>query len=294
MKKKILLLLFVCAIAVSALSPSAVYADSGPKPSVRVSVENLGGELCYGTLLSKWESSGPQFAWDGTEEGKYLPSGLEEEIWSAFVNYEDADGYYFLQIAWLCSGERGISWTYYPPSSFKILLYFPERGEGGEFLVSGIYERYAFDSYYTVNLNKTDDGGLLIAQKSYDYTWEVVSLICRIVLTILLELGIALLFGFRSRRTLSVILVVNVITQVILNVLLNLINYSQGAFAFIGWYILLEFVVFAVEAVVYALAFRRFAEKKVPVWKSVLYALTANAFSFAGGILLARYIPGIF
>ena len=170
MKKKILLLLFVCAIAVSALSPSAVYADSGPKPSVRVSVENLDGELCYGTLLSKWESTGPQFAWDGTEEGKYLPSGLEEEIWSAFVNYEDADGYYFLQIAWLCSGERGISWTYYPPSSFKILLYFPERGEGGEFLVSGIYERYAFDSYYTVNLTKTDDGGLLIAQKSYDYT----------------------------------------------------------------------------------------------------------------------------
>lgn len=294
MKKKILLSLFLCAIALSVLSPSAVYADSGPKPSVCVAVENLNGECCYGTLLSKWRSSGPQSVWDGTEEGKYLPYGLDEELWSAFVNYEDADDYCFLQIAWHCTDAKGIAWTYYPPSSFKILLYFPDRGTNGEFLVSDICERYAFDSYYTVDLSKTDDGGLLIAEKSYDYAPELFSLLCRIVLTVLLELGVALLFGFRSRKMLSVILFVNTITQVTLNVLLNLINYNSGSFAFIGWYFLLELVVFAMEAVVYALAFRRIDRKRFPVWKSILYAMIANVFSFVGGMLLARYIPGIF
>lgn len=291
MKKRSIYVLLVCAIAAVALFPGTVYADMGPKPSVRVSLTHMGGEICYGTLLSQRESTGPHTAWDGTEEGKHLPYGLDEEIWAAFVSYEDADGYYFLQTAWECTGGGGIAWTYYPPSSFKILLYFPESGS---FLVSGIYERYAFDSYFTVDLAAVGEGGLLLAERSYDYTWEILSLVCRIVATILLELGIALLFGFRQKKQVAVILAVNAVTQVTLNVLLNLINYSQGGFALLAFYLLFEVLVFAVEAVAYSLLFRRVGEDKVPVWKSIVYALTANAVSFAAGLVIVRWMPGIF
>ena len=38
-----------------------------------------------------------------------------------------------------------------PPNPFKILLYFPEDDV---FVTSGVYERYAFDSYYHIKLPK--------------------------------------------------------------------------------------------------------------------------------------------
>ena len=70
------------------------------------------------------------------------------------------DGYNFLQYLWECSADKIIEWTYYPPSVFKILLYFPESDS---FVVSGACETYAFDSYYTIDLtsvrNGTDEAG---------------------------------------------------------------------------------------------------------------------------------------
>lgn len=47
-----------------------------------------------------------------------------------------------------CTETSEFKWTYYPPQRFKILVYFPETDS---FAVSGIYERYAFDSYYKVD-----------------------------------------------------------------------------------------------------------------------------------------------
>ena len=70
----------------------------------------------------------------------------EEEIWQAFVDYQDPDGFYFLQEIWDCSEAGLLDWTYYPPGTFKILLYFPDSGQ---FWTSPVYERYAFDSYFT-------------------------------------------------------------------------------------------------------------------------------------------------
>ena len=66
------------------------------------------------------------------------------------MHYEDADGFYFLQEWWDCTESNALRWTYRPPSVYKILLYFPESDS---FMVSPIYEQYAFDSYYTVDLS---------------------------------------------------------------------------------------------------------------------------------------------
>ena len=57
MKRKLLTVLLVFCLLFS-LSVS-VYADMGPKPSVRVSFLNLPEGTVYGTLLSKYESYGP-------------------------------------------------------------------------------------------------------------------------------------------------------------------------------------------------------------------------------------------
>ncbi len=287
MKKKFALLL-LC-IAILSLLPAAALADVGPKPSVRISFENMGDEPCFGTLLSKASSTGPYSA--ANQSPPYREEDADPSVYDAFVHYQDPDGYYYLQTEWPCGETMSLDWTYYPPQSFKLLLYYPDSGQ---FVSSGIYERYAFDSYYKVDMTAPDGGDTLLLVRSYDYTWETISLICRIVITILLELGVALLFNFREKKVLRIVLIVNVLTQVVLNLLLNYFNYIWGYLSFMFLYVLLELLVFLIEAVVYSVLLPRSSSRQIPRWLCVLYALAANALSFLGGGLLARFIPGIF
>ena len=289
MKRKMFAFL-MCLVLVMAL-PITARADMGPKPSVRIEFTGIEGETYFGTLLSKHESTGPASAWNGSPEyALYMPGDEGYEIWLKFVEYEDIDGYYFLQEWWDCSETNQLNWTYYPPSPFKILLYFPETDT---FYISEVYERYAFDSYFTVDLSDYHADPIM-ASKSYDYTWEIISLVVRIILTILLELGIALLFGYWEKKVLGLIAVVNLITQVTLNVALNIINYNSGSMMFTFSYVLFEILVFAIEAVAYAALLRRFSGKEQKKGKAVGYAFVANASSFAFGLWLAHLIPGIF
>ena len=278
----------MCFIMVFAMLPITAHADTGPKPSVRINFENMGEEVCYGTLLSKTDSTGPSSAWDGNPEHIYNYD-LDMDIWQAFVDYEDADGYYFLQEGWLCSESKELNWTYYPPSSFKILLYYPELDT---YTVSGIYERYAFDSYFRVTMDGWEIKS--VDDKAYDFTWELISLACRVVVTIALELAIALLFGLRQKKLIMTILGVNVVTQIGLNVALYIINYNRGAYMFVFCYVLLEILVFIVEAVAYTVLFRKGSEPQISKKRTVSYALVANIVSFIGGMAIAQLVPGIF
>lgn len=289
MKRKLsqLIIVFLCMVM---LFPIGVNADTGPKPSVRIKFENMGDELCYGTLLAKEESTGPASAWDGKEEIINL-SFVDRDIWEAFVNYEDSDGYYFLQWAWIVSDTKELSWTYYPPNEFKVLLYYPETNT---FMVSDVCKRYAFDTYYTVDMDGIEIGSIkydenlssnqrLETFKSYEFKNEVKALGCRMLITVVVEVLIGLLFKFRNKELLY-ILFINVITQIILNVLLNI--YTGFGYYFV--YLSLELLVFVIEAIFYCLMFKK---KK---WHCVLYSVVANVSSFVIGLYLANLFPGIF
>ena len=288
MKRK--LFAFLMSIILVMSLPVTASADIGPKPSVRIQFTGIQGETYYGTLLSERRSTGPATAWDGYEECRDWKPENEKLIWEKFIAYEDADGYYFLQEWWDCSKTNQLNWTYYPPTPFKILLYFPETDS---FYVSDIYERYAFDSYFTVVLSDYDSSPIS-AEKSYDYTWELISLAARIVLTIALELAIALFFGYREKKAFVFLAIVNVITQVVLNVVLNIINYLSGSMGFTFAFVCMEILVFGIEAVTYKVALHRFSEKEKVNRRGVTYALVANSASFAIGLWLAHLIPGIF
>lgn len=288
-----IVLLLLCMSLAMTIFPTAASADMGPKPSVRITFEGLGEELCYGTLLSKEKSTGPEHAWDGSEETAN-PHKLDGELWKAFAEYKDDSGFYFLQRCWTINETKQLAWTYYPPDTFKILLYFPESGA---FVSSAICEKYAFDSYFTAHMENAESGVQKVClgvHRSYDYTWEILSLVIRITLTILLELGIALLFGYRENKQLLLIGGVNAATQILLNVLLNIINYNEGPFAFIEFYLLFELIVFALEAAVFCIFLGKLGKRPRARWLAVFYALTANALSFAAGWIVARYVPGIF
>lgn len=287
---KRLFAILLCLVLVLAL-PITARADTGPKPSVTITIKGLPeGVTCYGTLLSKNESTGPSTAYDGTNDYYYGPES-GKWVWEVFVDYQDTDGFYYLQEHWDCS-DGEFRWGYYPPSTFKVLLYFPEEET---FVVSGILERYAFDSYFTVDLTTLETGSATAeAAKSYDFTWELISLLARIVITIAVELAVALLFGYRKKHQLVFLGIINVVTQVMLNVALNYVNYSSGQFAFVFWYVVLELAVFTVEAIVCWDWLPRHSDKPMRRGIVVLYVLAANAASFAAGLWLAHIIPGIF
>ena len=243
------------------------------------------------TLLSKAERIGPHYAWNGNEDN----IKGEADIFLAFANYKDPDGYVFLCEYWKCSEEKTLDWGYYPPENFKILLYYPQSGM---FVTSGEYEKYAFDSYYKVDMSMisgTAAGTIQTIQaiKNYNYTWELVSLAVRIAATVLIEILIALLFGLDKKKLLPLIVYVNLITQVLLNVILNILNFKMGFFAFVFYYILLEIVVVIIEAAAYLTLFPKRMNGSISRLKTVLYAITANTASFAAGFVLAAYIPGI-
>lgn len=285
--KKILSLLLCIAVFLSIAVTAS--ADIGPKPSVRITFEGVeNGTEYYGTLLSERKSTGPASAWDGVpgHEDHY---NYSYELWKIFADYTDTDGYYFLQEVWDCTETNQLNWTYYPPSPFKILLYFPNTDT---YYVSDIYERYAFDSYYTVNLSDLSSD-TMTAEESYNFTWEIISLLARIVATILLEIAIAFIFGYREKKALRFIAVVNIITQIALNVALNIINYNMGSMAFTFFFIIMEIAVFALEAVIFALLLKRFTAKSDKA-RSTAYAFAANTASFAIGLWLSHIIPGIF
>lgn len=289
MKKRVVSFLIVSVLLV-ALVPVTASADTGPKPSVVLDFEGFEGQTYYVTLLSDVPSTGPHSALTDSGYSPYEEGGEDYDIFRKFLGYEDADGYYFLQYFQDCSQTHRFRWGYYPPSNFKILVYFPELDR---FAVSReTYERYTFHSSFSVSM--TDAEFSLGAVKNYDYTGEMLSLIARIALTIAAELLLALLFGFRTKKQFRLIAAVNLATQVALNIALNLINYSSGPMMFVFAYVLLELLVFVVEAVVYAVFLPQYDGAPISKRKAVAYALAANAASFGLGLWLARFIPGIF
>ena len=304
------LTILICLVLAVSLFPITASADTGPKPSVRITFENLGNEECWGTLLSSKESTGPSSAWNGKDEdaqhnenpnGYYSYQKFGYDIWKAFVDYDEKDDYYFLQEAWQINETKELAWTYYPPNEFKILLYFPETEE---YAVSGVYERYAFDSYFTVNMDgvklsvdyneELSSDERINAYNSYNYRVEILALIARIIITIIIEMAIALAFGYWEKKQLLLLAGMNTGTQIILNVLLNIINYNSGRIAFVLFYILFEIIVAIIEAVVLLVFLNKISITQRKRWLMVVYVILANVVSFWSGLYLADWLPGIF
>ena len=287
MVKKRLISLLAC-FALALAVPFAAFADIGPKPEVAVQTTGLSGD-CWVTLLAEETVIGP---WHETEKGTVAAVEPEEApVLDAFDAFKDPDGYHFLQWFDRVQDASPATWSYMAPKHFKILFWFPESGS---YAVTEKLDRYAYSAVYRVDFSGFDPAAgevqTVAAQKNYDYAGEALGLAARFVLTLAVELLIALPFGYLRRQHLRVLLVTNLATQLALNLALNLTCYFSGSLAMWLLYPLLELAVFAVEAVVFRLAFKPEAGKGHPV----LYAFAANAASYAFGLWLGNLAPALF
>ncbi len=287
------------------LLPVQARADIGPKPSVQIGFTKTWGledERYYGTLLSKdgqimgpyhTQEEGTPWVWWGYEDQEEMNQAIPPEVTEAFLSYQDPEGFQLLNWCCDCTETGALIWNYWPPETYKLLLYFPQEDI---FCVSPAYDHYAYDSYYTANLARYDSGTVTL-ERNYPYGDELASLVVRIVLTLVVEMALALLFGYREKRLLGFIALVNLITQLGLNGALNLMHYTigmdTGSFQMLSFYAL-ELAVLVVEAVLYGKLLPRFSEKPQSRAKAVWYALLANVISCVLGIRLAAWLPGLF
>ena len=297
-----LLTLFFAALLLTTV-PVSAWADTGPKPSVTVTLENQGDEICYGTLLSESKGNGPWVVWNGTGSGEYANDEKEAErrarapyeVWQAFVDYQDEDGFCFLQFAQRVDESGTLDWGYYPPDTFKLLLYYPQTGR---FAVSGVLHRYAFHARFRVDLQNGAAGRLQV-RRAFTWSAELPSFLFRIALTLAVELGIALLFAIRGKKQLLCISAVNVITQLLLNLILLPVigpGLSPGVvFLSASLYLpFLELLIFILEALAYCLLLNKYTDRPRKAGLYIVYAFVANAASLVLGLVLSFCLPGMF
>lgn len=290
MKGKRYARILLLTLVLSLLLSTTVFADMGPKPSVKIRIDGLGERPCIATLLSKQESTGPASAWEGElPEQPVHPTKSEQwnyDAFCAFAQYRDPDGFYFLQETfWVSEGD--FTWGYYPPQTFKVLLYFPDTGE----LACGpVLERYAFRSEYRTSLEP--DGSLGEFHRLTHRAEKLQAFGLRAGLTVLVELLLALAWGYRSGKAILLVLAVNLATQICLNLVLSLTVQTSGDGSIRYWlaFVFMELVVFLTEALIYRAKLPGLTPKRPKGGTAVCYALAANAASLVLGLWLEELL----
>ncbi len=266
--KRIILFLFLIV-----LIPITVKADMGPKPTVKLNITGIEEPHYYVTLLSSVDHYGP---W--SVSNRSFHDG-DEAIYNIFSEYQDE--FYFLNYYQKCFGKDTFSWTYFPPETFKVLIYLPESDV---FIESNTMERYAFNSSYNVQVKDNE----LIIKRNFAYGLELIKLFVRLLLTLGIELFIAWLFKIR-KEAFTFILKVNVVSQILLNIFLNVILLNEGFFVFVFYYVLLELLVIIFEMGLYLTWHSKYKVLTPKKWVFVLFAIIANVTSFIIGTQISIF-----
>lgn len=265
-----------------------VFADAAESvPSVQIEIEGLYGRHCYATLLGPNYTCGPYQAWDENKARginyyyKFSDYYEAKAAFSAFGAFEDPDGYSFYGKVYEIT-DGVLTWDF-PPDPFKLALWFPATGK---LLVASAASCFAVDSRYRVTLT---ENGLGTPEQIREHDVPILSFLFRLLVTLAIELGLAMLFGYGLRP----VLIVNLITQIGLNLLL--MRYvQQNGISGQGYTItlaLLELAVFGIEAVAYTVLLPPTCPEEPGTGRVILYAFLANVLSFIAGLILSLLFP---
>ncbi len=297
MKKFIKLFLMIFVMIISFTFSINTSADTGPKPYIDITIDG-NTEGMYMTLLSSSPAYGPYRVYDA--EDSSFQNETPNEIKLKFRNYVDNDNFYFLE-TYAGIENHYYHWGYYPPTTFKILIYDSVKDI---FITDNvIYNRTSFGSFYKVTLNEDiissyeapgesspDEAGEgMVCIVPVDTTgYQVLAFVIRLLICLAIEVSIAGYFRF-GKNEIRVITIVNVITQIFLNVYLAFDIHNNGfspQLMLPFGYIFAEILIPIIEFVSYFLIFKfvKFKrEKKRPFWYLLIYSVVANFASFVIG-----------
>ena len=282
-------------VLAAALLTVSAFADTGPKAQLKVLVKNAPEEPYYLDLLEKGDYQGHTY---GSGDGDDTYSGLdwsysEEEIAALDSELLDAlraavpEGWHACTaqgtngapmwgdlIGSDAGGVRLHSFRYHGvPDTYRIILVT----KSGESWVSDTLHRATLQSSATVDWAKRT-ASAPSAAVAY-----LLQFFCMLLPTLLIE-GVLLLlaFGYRSRRSWLVFLLVNLVTQsgFALYLAVTVLNHGVS-----GWSLLFYLPIELIITVVESLLYRRLLTERS--WeRAVGYAIVANVCSATVGLLL--------
>lgn len=261
MKYKKILFFLLTFIFILTGSSVIVNADMGPKPSIHISIKGIEGQ--YVAAFAATKATGPNWFFKDHENlyTDYHP----------IMEYEDDEGFKWITFYKILNGDSEISFTYYRPEVFKLVIYQNDQ----LYKVTEKIDCYAYRSYYEIDFSNN-----IKIKNTYNYFEEIASLFFRITLTLGIEIGLFFLFRLFTVRNIIVIGITNIVTQIGLNIYLNIVSYfTGGLYAFLQL-LFFEFIIFIIEPIIYIIFTR---EKKK--WMVLLYGIAANVFSFIFGLI---------
>ncbi|OLA41378.1 MAG: hypothetical protein BHW41_02585 [Oscillibacter sp. 57_20] len=291
--KKSLRFCVLLALAAALLTVSA-FADTGPKAQLKVLVKNAPEEPYYLDLLEKGDYQGHTY---GSGDGDDTYSGLdwsysEEEIAALDSELLDAlraavpEGWHACTaqgtngapmwgdlIGSDAGGVRLHSFRYHGvPDTYRIILVT----KSGESWVSGVLHRATLQSSATV------DWAARIANAPSPAMAYALQFLCTLLPTLLIEGLLLFAFGYRSKRSWLVFLLVNLVTQGGFAVYLavTVLNHGVSGWSLI-FYIPIEVIITLVELLLY----RRLLTEKNKA-RTAVYAIAANLCSAVLGLWL--------
>lgn len=246
MKRFIYILLFLLTFS---FIPLPVSANSAEPPGIVIIVNNAPDDLVLTLEFSSSERYGMSVNKQGWESYYkfYYPHS------DVFENKYDFD---FSQATLIVESSS---------LNFKCIL--PD----------GDLNRYK--NFMTLNLDKQ-------SLSMGAYPWRAPSLVLmRLTLTLLIEGMIFYLFGFRSKRSWLLFVIINLMTQGGLNILLIGPDINAGAYAIISYYIIEFFIVISEM-----LAFGYLLDEH-KLLRRLTYVLCANALSLIIGAWIIMNLP---
>jgi len=278
MKKGLVLLVLMMSLLF--LPSFYVRADFGPKRTLDLEIIGVNQDYHLELLMP------------GTlPEGESL-SSIQEIIEEDDPTFPDmlytfeSDGYVSANLvlpwgAWYQSPrDHYYMFAYNPPSNFKIMLIFNDD----HYIISRPIETSLFNSKVTFDVSGVD---LLISQENVGRVQEIfplrtmsLELALRIIGTVFIEIIVLFLFGYIKRKSFSLVVVVNLVTQLVLTGFMFAAKYF--VYPVIGELFVLivgEAMIFLSEIIIY-----RFYLTERSKNRAMLYALVANVIS-----LIASY-----
>lgn len=257
MKKKIMLLLILI-ISIVAI-PTNVFADEGPKPSIEVNIKNL-KTTNYLIDLFVYDKDGDNYNSEADYNGGGLTKSqidqLHELNYDGWISSGTRWGRYIMFAD--CAGNKEFKneFGYFgTPTRYKIVII---NNDTNEIKISEEIVRKDFNSVVTIDYDTME-----IATNSSDIVKTIIMVGVALILTIVIELVIALLFKTNNYITIAI---TNLISNVILQTLLLVFTNNYLLVFIIG-----EILVIGAELLVYLLRF-----KKLSKAKTITYTLVAN------------------
>lgn len=140
-----------------------------------------------------------------------------------------------------------------------------------------------FNNIFTLDLS----GQTLTVGKSWSRSIErAINLtILRVVITFIIEGGLFFLFGYRRKRSWLIFLAVNLFTQVLLNIWINMNFNPLDSYIFSGL-LFLEMIILVIELVAFLLFVQEHGRMR-----TALFVIIANVLSFIAGGYLITLLP---